>query len=91
MAIVGSSYVQKVLEERLGEEVRTTVLRHVQRSTASAFDRLLERMGHRPSKLSWVNRNRSVVIGIRDNRIATTLDALRRAGPAVAKAISQGF
>jgi 6-phosphofructokinase 1 len=39
---IGSSYVAKVLEENLGEEVRTTVLGHVQRGgSPSAFDRNL--------------------------------------------------
>ena len=32
--IIGSSYVQKVLEEKLQEEVRVTVLGHVQRGGA---------------------------------------------------------
>jgi 6-phosphofructokinase 1 len=42
---IGSSYVQKYLEEQLGEEVRTTVLGHVQRGGApSAFDRNLGTM-----------------------------------------------
>ena len=42
---IGSSYVQKFLEEKLGEEVRTTVLGHVQRGGApSAFDRNLGTM-----------------------------------------------
>ena len=37
---IGSSYVQKVLEESLGEEVRITILGHVQRGgKPSAFDR----------------------------------------------------
>ena len=39
---IGSSYVSKVLEEGLGEEVRVTVLGHVQRGgSPSAFDRNL--------------------------------------------------
>jgi 6-phosphofructokinase 1 len=42
---IGSTYVAKVLEENLGEEVRTTVLGHVQRGGApSAFDRNLGTM-----------------------------------------------
>jgi 6-phosphofructokinase 1 len=45
---IGSSYIQKVLEEKLQEEVRVTVLGHVQRGGApSAFDRTLGTlMGH---------------------------------------------
>ena len=39
---IGSSDVQRVLEEGLGEEVRTTVLGHVQRGgRSSAYDRNL--------------------------------------------------
>jgi len=45
---IGSSDVQKVLEESMGEEVRVTILGHVQRGgKPSAFDRNLgTRMGH---------------------------------------------
>ena len=45
---IGSSQVQKVLEESMGEEVRVTILGHVQRGGApSAFDRNLgTQMGH---------------------------------------------
>ncbi len=73
---IGSSYVQKVLEESLGEEVRTTVLGHVQRGGApSAFDRTLgTRMGHAAVEaiLSAKPESDPVVIGIRGNRIITT-------------------
>ncbi|MBI3249465.1 MAG: 6-phosphofructokinase [Deltaproteobacteria bacterium] len=41
-APIESAYVKKVLEERLGEDVRVTILGHVQRGgTPSAFDRNL--------------------------------------------------
>jgi len=45
---IGSGYVTKALEERLGEEVRLTVLGHVQRGGApSAFDRTMStRIGY---------------------------------------------
>ena len=45
---IGSSDVERVLEEKLGEEVRVTVLGHVQRGGhPSAFDRTLSTlMGH---------------------------------------------
>ena len=53
--VIGSSYVQKFLEEKLGEEVRTTVLGHVQRGGApSVFDRNLgTMMGYRPPIPCW--------------------------------------
>lgn len=39
---ISSSYVRQVLEERLGEDVRVTVLGHVQRGgSPSAYDRIL--------------------------------------------------
>ena len=39
---IGSSHIQKVLEDRLGEDVRVTILGHVQRGgSPSAFDRNL--------------------------------------------------
>lgn len=70
---IGSSDVQKALEERLGEEVRVTVLGHVQRGgRPSAFDRTLGTlMGHEAvlTILSAEPGDEPVVIGIKNNRM----------------------
>jgi len=73
---IGSSEVQKVLGEGLGEEVRVTVLGHVQRGGApSAFDRNLGTLlGHSAvdAILSSQPDDEPVVIGIRGNRLTNT-------------------
>jgi len=70
---IGSSDVQRVLEEKLQEEVRVTVLGHVQRGgSPSAFDRTLSTlMGHEAVNtiLSAQPEDEAVVIGIRNNRM----------------------
>lgn len=70
---IGSSDVQRALEERLGEEVRVTVLGHVQRGgRPSAFDRILSTlMGHEAVNaiLAAQPADEPVVIGIRNNRM----------------------
>lgn len=70
---IGSSDVQRALEERLGEEVRVTVLGHVQRGGhPSAFDRTLSTlMGYEAVNaiLSASPDEEPVVIGIRNNRM----------------------
>jgi len=70
---IGSSDVQRALEERLGEEVRVTVLGHVQRGgRPSAFDRTLSTlMGHEAVNaiLAASPQDEPVVIGIRNNRM----------------------
>jgi len=70
---IGSSDVQKALEERLGEEVRVTVLGHVQRGgRPSAFDRTLGTLtGHEAvlTLLSAKPDDEPVVIGIKNNRM----------------------
>jgi 6-phosphofructokinase 1 len=70
---IGSSDVQRVLEERLHEEVRVTVLGHVQRGgRPSAFDRTLGTlMGNEAVNtiLSATPEDEPVVIGIRNNRM----------------------
>jgi 6-phosphofructokinase 1 len=72
--IIGSSYVQKFLEEQLGEEVRVTVLGHVQRGGApSAFDRNLGTlMGYAAVEtvLESTPDSEPQLIGLRGNRIA---------------------
>ncbi len=70
---IGSSDVQRALEERLGEEVRVTVLGHVQRGgRPSAFDRTLSTLMGYEAVNALLNAQPSdepVVIGIRNNRI----------------------
>ncbi|HEY5730997.1 MAG TPA: 6-phosphofructokinase, partial [Anaerolineales bacterium] len=70
---IGSSDVQRVLEERLGEEVRVTVLGHVQRGgRPSAYDRILgTMMGNEAvnALISLGPNDEPVVIGIRNNRM----------------------
>jgi len=70
---IGSSDVQRALEERLGEEVRVTVLGHVQRGgSPSAFDRTLGTlMGHEAVQtiLNAKPEDAPVVIGMKNNRM----------------------
>ncbi|MBK8783138.1 MAG: 6-phosphofructokinase [Anaerolineales bacterium] len=70
---IGSSHVQKALEERLGEEVRITVLGHIQRGgRPSAFDRNLGTlMGYEAVETLLAARPEDglVVIGIKNNRM----------------------
>jgi 6-phosphofructokinase 1 len=71
--IIGSTEVQKTLEEGLGEEVRTTVLGHVQRGgSPSAFDRNLStQLGHYAVEtlLEASPEVEPQLIGLRGNRI----------------------
>lgn len=71
--IIGSSYVKQVLEEHLKEEVRVTVLGHVQRGGApSAFDRNLGTMlGYAAVETVIESKpeDEPQVIGLRGNRI----------------------
>jgi 6-phosphofructokinase 1 len=70
---IGSSDVQRALEEQLGEEVRVTVLGHVQRGgRPSAFDRTLGTfMGVEAVQtiLNTKPEDEPVVIGIKNNRM----------------------
>src|SRR5512145_1939350 len=70
---IGSSDVQRVLEEGLGEEVRTTVLGHVQRGgRPSAYDRnLATLLGHEAviAALEARPEDEPIVVGTRANRI----------------------
>ena len=70
---IGSSDVQRVLEEGLGEEVRTTVLGHVQRGgRPSAYDRnLATLLGHEAvvAILEARPEDEPIVVGTRANRI----------------------
>ncbi|HUH98374.1 MAG TPA: 6-phosphofructokinase [Anaerolineales bacterium] len=90
---IGSSDVQRVLEEKLKEEVRVTVLGHVQRGgSPSAFDRTLSTlMGHEAVNtiLGAKPEDEPVVIGIRNNRITRLplMESVRKT-QAVAEAIN---
>jgi 6-phosphofructokinase 1 len=90
---IGSSDVQRALEERLQEEVRVTVLGHVQRGgRPSAFDRNLSTMmGYEAVNtiLTASPDDEPVVIGIRNNRMSRLplMESVRRT-QAVAEAIA---
>jgi 6-phosphofructokinase 1 len=70
---IGSSDVQRVLEEHLGEEVRVTVLGHVQRGgRPSAYDRILAtQLGYEAvmTLLKAKPEDGPVVVGTRANHI----------------------
>jgi len=90
---IGSSDVQRLLEEKLEEEVRVTVLGHVQRGgRPSAFDRNLSTlMGYEAVNtiLSAKPEDEPVVIGIRNNRMTRLplMESVRKT-QAVAEAIN---
>jgi 6-phosphofructokinase 1 len=71
---ISSDYVRQVLEERLGEDVRLTILGHVQRGGApSAFDRWMSSiLGHAAVEEVLAATANSVprLIGLRGNRVA---------------------
>ena len=70
---IGSSDVQRVLEEGLGEEVRTTVLGHVQRGgRPSAYDRNLATLFGYEAVVAMLEskpEDEPIVVGTRGNRI----------------------
>ncbi len=92
---IGSSDVQRVLEEKLNEEVRVTMLGHVQRGgRPSAFDRTLSTlMGYEAVSaiLEAGPEKEPVVIGIRNNRMTRLplMESVRKT-QAVAEAINAG-
>jgi 6-phosphofructokinase 1 len=73
---ITSAYVKQVLEERLGEDCRVTILGHVQRGgSPSAFDRNLGTlMGYAAVEQIEHSTETSepMVVGFRGNRIALT-------------------
>lgn len=81
---IGSSHVADVLEKCMGEEVRITVLGHVQRGGApSAFDRTLgTQLGHAAVEtlLSSTSDSEPQLIGLRGNRIVASrlMDCVER-------------
>lgn len=90
---ISSTFVQKYLQEHLNEDVRVTVLGHVQRGGApSAFDRNLGTlMGYAAVQAIYDSspEDEPVVIGIRGNRITRTplMECVEQTH-AVAKAIA---
>lgn len=90
---IGSTHVSQVLEEQMGEEVRVTVLGHVQRGGApSAFDRNLGTLlGHAAvhTLLQSDPATEPQVIGMRGNRIVASplMECVERTH-AVAEAIA---
>ncbi len=70
---ISSEYVRQVLQDRLGEDARVTILGHVQRGgSPSAFDRNMSTMlGYAAVEeiLSGADDGDSYLIGMRDNRI----------------------
>jgi len=66
-------YIKQVLEEKLGEDARITVLGHVQRGGApSAYDRILSLlMGHAAANaaLDATAESEPCMVGIKNNRI----------------------
>jgi 6-phosphofructokinase 1 len=93
-APIESAYVKKVLEERLGEDVRVTILGHVQRGGApSAFDRNLSTLLGAAAVdeiLSAEPNNTPRLVGMRGNRITRSplqlcVDQTHRIADAVAK------
>lgn len=92
---IGCDCVRKVLEERLGEDTRVTILGHVQRGgSPSVFDRNLSTMlGHAAVEyiLSATPESESVLIGMRGNRIVhSPLMQCVQQSHAVANAIGRG-
>jgi 6-phosphofructokinase 1 len=93
-AAIESAYVKKVLEDRLGEDVRVTILGHVQRGgVPSAFDRNLSTLlGAAAVDEILLAEPKSTprLIGMRGNRITRSplqlcVDQTRRIADATAK------
>lgn len=73
---ISADYVKQVLEQRLGQDTRVTILGHVQRGgTPSAFDRLMSSfLGyHAVDTIQSIHPDdQPVLIGIRENRITSS-------------------
>ncbi len=71
---INSDYIRQVLEDRLGEDTRVTILGHVQRGGApSAFDRSMssqQGVAAVEEVLSATADTVPSIIGMRDNRVA---------------------
>lgn len=70
---ITSDYVKKILEEKMGEDVRVTVLGHVQRGGApSAYDRVLATLVGVAAAETVLNAgpgDEALLIGVRDNKV----------------------
>jgi len=92
---ISADYVKKVLEDRLQQDTRVTILGHVQRGgTPSAFDRLMSSfLGfHAVEALQNAHpEDEPVVIGIRENRVTRSplMESVHQTR-AVAKTIKSG-
>jgi 6-phosphofructokinase 1 len=91
---IGSSEVAKVMEDAMGEEVRVTVLGHVQRGgSPSAFDRNLGTLLGHAAVETLINSNAESepqLIGLRGNRItASPLMENVEKTQSVAKAVTE--
>ncbi len=92
---ITSRHVKQVLEERLGEDTRITVLGHVQRGgSPSAFDRNLSTiLGHHAvlALLSGEADNGPIVMGLQGNQVThTPLDLCLKRTNQVSEAINAG-
>jgi len=89
---ISVTYVKEVLEKNLGEDVRLTVLGHVQRGgSPSAFDRVMAtRLGYAAVNeiIKLKPEDKSIVVGVHDNKVILTplMESVRRT-KAVAEAI----
>lgn len=96
-APIESAYVQKVLQERLGEDVRVTILGHVQRGGApSAFDRNLSTLFGAAAVeeiLAAGPESAPCLIGMRGNRIIRSplMPCVEQTRRAAAATTSQDF
>jgi 6-phosphofructokinase 1 len=91
---ITSNHIKKVLEERLGEDTRVTILGHVQRGgSPSAFDRNLSTLTGAAAVeaiLEMSNTDEIPIIGMRGNKITKTpLTTCLSETQAVAQAISE--
>jgi len=70
---IGGDYIRRILEERLGEDTRVTILGHVQRGgTPSAYDRWMSTLvGHAAVQelLAATPDSEPQLIGVRYNRV----------------------
>ncbi|MEZ4634123.1 MAG: 6-phosphofructokinase [Caldilineaceae bacterium] len=72
---ITSNYVKQVLEEQMGEDVRVTVLGHVQRGGApSAYDRVLATLVGVAAAETALNAgpgDEALLIGVHDNKVTS--------------------
>ncbi len=81
---ISCDYVQSVLEDRLGEDCRVTILGHVQRGgSPSAFDRYMSTvLGHAAVKeiMETTPGSEPQLIGMRENRVthSSLMDSVKK-------------